>query len=68
LPKRIVAAINEGRLDPALLARIKQRIESLLDRAANNKVALLPEGTFRAHAGLGEPYDAGTVEVVSQQG
>ena len=60
----IAAAINEGRLDPDILARSKARVESLLSRAATNEVHLLPESTFRAHAGLGAPYKAETVEVV----
>ena len=60
----IVAAINEGRLDPGILARSKARIEALLDRAATNEVELLPESIFRAHAGIGALYEAATVEVV----
>jgi beta-N-acetylhexosaminidase len=60
----IVAAINQGRLDPEILTRSKARIEKLLSRAAINDVHLLPESTLRAHASIGELYKAETVEVV----
>ncbi len=60
----ILAAAEDGRLDPALLARSQARIESLLARAATNEVGFLPQELFRAHAGAGALYEAATVEVV----
>jgi beta-N-acetylhexosaminidase len=60
----IVAALNEGRLDPELLARSKARIENLLGQAATNQVALLLESVFSAHASAGALFKAATVEVV----
>ena len=60
----ILAAAEEGRLDPALLARSRARIENLLARAPSNEVQLLPQNVFRAHAGAAALYDAATVEVV----
>jgi beta-N-acetylhexosaminidase len=60
----IVAAAEDGRLDPGLLARSRARIENLLARVPTNKVELLPQGLFRAHAGTAALYDAETVEVV----
>ncbi|MGI8570261.1 MAG: beta-N-acetylhexosaminidase [Methylocella sp.] len=60
----ILAAAEDGRLDPALLARSRARIESLLARAATNEVGFLPQDVFRAHAGAGALYEAATVEVV----
>jgi beta-N-acetylhexosaminidase len=60
----IVAAINEGRLDPAILARSKERIENLLARTETNEVRLLPETIFRAHASAGALFEDATVEVV----
>jgi beta-N-acetylhexosaminidase len=60
----IIAAIDEGRLDPELLARSRVRIENLLGQAAINEVALLPESTFRANASVGALFEAETVEVV----
>ncbi len=60
----ILAAAGDGRLDPALLARSRARIENLLARAATNEVGFLPPELFRAHAGAGALYEAATVEVV----
>jgi beta-N-acetylhexosaminidase len=60
----ILAAAGDGRLDGAILARSRARIENLLARAATNEVACLPESVFRAHAGAGPLYEAATVEVV----
>jgi beta-N-acetylhexosaminidase len=60
----ILAAAEEGRLDPALLARSRARIENLLVRTHTNDVELLPQDVFRAHAGAGALYEAATVEVV----
>jgi beta-N-acetylhexosaminidase len=60
----ILAAIEEGRLDPAILARSRARIETLLARVPSNEVELLPESVFRAHANAAALYDAATVEVV----
>jgi beta-N-acetylhexosaminidase len=60
----IVAALNDGCLDPEILTRSRARIENLLARAETNEVHLLPESTFRAHAGIGALYEAATVEVV----
>ncbi|MGH6796127.1 MAG: glycoside hydrolase family 3 N-terminal domain-containing protein, partial [Methylocella sp.] len=60
----ILAAAEDGRLDPAVLARSRARIENLLAYAATNEVEFLPEGVFRAHAGAGALYEAATVEVV----
>ena len=39
----ILAAAEDGRLDPALLARSRARIENLLARAATNEVGFLPQ-------------------------
>jgi beta-N-acetylhexosaminidase len=60
----ILAAVEEGRLDPALLARSRARIENLLVRTHTNDVELLPQDVFRAHAGAGALYEAETVEVI----
>jgi beta-N-acetylhexosaminidase len=60
----ILAAAEEGRLDPALLARSRTRIENLLVRTHTNEVELLPQDVFRAHAGTGALYEAATVEVI----
>jgi beta-N-acetylhexosaminidase len=62
--KAIIAAAEDGRLDPGLLARSRARIENLLARAPTNEVELLPEDVFRAHANVAALYDAATVEVV----
>jgi beta-N-acetylhexosaminidase len=59
----IVAAAADGRLEGDMLARSKARIESLLNRATNNEVALLPDGALRAHATAGALFEAATVEV-----
>jgi beta-N-acetylhexosaminidase len=60
----ILAAAEDGRLDPGLLARSRGRIENLLARAPTNEVELLPESVFRAHANAAALHDAATVEVV----
>jgi beta-N-acetylhexosaminidase len=60
----IVAAGDQGRLDPDILTRSKARVENLLNRAATNNVHPLPESTFREHAGIAALYKAETVEVV----
>jgi beta-N-acetylhexosaminidase len=60
----IVAAIEDGRLDPDILARSEARVETVLSRAATNEVELLPKSSFRAHAGAGSLFKAATVEVV----
>ncbi|MGH6851828.1 MAG: beta-N-acetylhexosaminidase [Methylocella sp.] len=60
----ILAAAEDGRLDEALLARSRARIENLLARAPINEVERLPQDVFRAHAGAGALYEAATVEVV----
>jgi beta-N-acetylhexosaminidase len=60
----ILAAAEDGRLDAALLARSRDRIENLLSRAETNEVKFLPENMFRAHAKVGALYDAEIVEVV----
>jgi beta-N-acetylhexosaminidase len=62
--RKIIAAIDEGRLDARLLERSRARIERLLSRAARNEVAPLPESVFRAHASAGPLFDSTTVEVV----
>ena len=58
------AAVEDGRLDPGLLARSRARIENLLARAPSNEIDLLPQDVFRAHADAAALYDAATVEVV----
>jgi len=60
----IVAAIEDGRLDPDILARSEARVETVLSRATTNEVELLPESSFRAHASAGSLFKAATVEVV----
>ncbi|MGH6844169.1 MAG: beta-N-acetylhexosaminidase, partial [Methylocella sp.] len=60
----ILAAADDGRLDEALLARSRTRIENLLARLPSNEVKPLPQAVFRDHAGAGALYDAATVEVV----
>jgi beta-N-acetylhexosaminidase len=60
----ILAAINEGRLDPDILTRSRARVENLLANAATNEVQLLTESTFRDHAGAGALFEAATVEVI----
>ncbi|MGB6175234.1 MAG: glycoside hydrolase family 3 N-terminal domain-containing protein, partial [Methylocella sp.] len=60
----ILAAAEDGRLAPALLARSRARIENLLARVPMNEVKLLPESVFRADTNAGALYDAATVEVV----
>jgi beta-N-acetylhexosaminidase len=60
----IIAARDEGRLDSSLLARSRDRIESLLDGATTNEVRLLSESTFRSHAGSAPLFESATVEVV----
>ncbi len=62
--RAIVAAIDDGRLDPALVERSQARIKNLLARAAMNEVLALPESVFRAHASAGPLFDSATVEVV----
>ncbi|MGA7384959.1 MAG: glycoside hydrolase family 3 N-terminal domain-containing protein, partial [Methylocella sp.] len=60
----IIAAAEEGRLDPNILARSRERVENLLARVPSNEVEFLPESVFRAHANAAPLYDAATVEVV----
>jgi beta-N-acetylhexosaminidase len=60
----IVAAIDEGRLDPQLLARSRARIAALLEQTPMNKVQLLPETVLQAHGVAGALFSAATVEVV----
>ena len=60
----ILAAAEDGRLDPSLLARSRARIENLLARVPSNEVELLPQDVFRAHAGAAALFTAPTVEVV----
>jgi beta-N-acetylhexosaminidase len=60
----IIAAIEEGRLDPDILARSRTRVENLLKRAETNEVTLVPESTFRVHASAGTLFESATVEVV----
>lgn len=62
--QEIIAAVNNGQLDPSLLARSKARIATLLERAANNEVEALSASVFDAHAAVGALYSAQTVEVV----
>jgi beta-N-acetylhexosaminidase len=62
--RALVAAIDNGRLDPTLVDRSQARIKNLLARAAVNEVTPLPESVFRAHAGAGPLFDSATVEVV----
>ncbi len=62
--REILAAIEERRLDPDILARSSERIEALLARTPMNEVRRLPESTFRAHAAAGALFEAETVEVV----
>jgi beta-N-acetylhexosaminidase len=60
----ILAAAEDGRLDPGLLARSRARIENLLARVLSNEIELLPQDVFRAHAGAAALFTAPTVEVV----
>lgn len=60
----ILAALNDGRLDPKFLARSKARVDALLARAETNEVRLLPQSIFHAHARIAPLYAADTVEVV----
>jgi len=62
--RALVAAIDNGRLDPTLVERSQARIKNLLARAAINEVVPLPEGVSRAHATAGPLFDSTTVEVV----
>src|SRR6202035_5821038 len=54
----ILAAAEDGRLDPSLLARSRARIENLLARVPSNEVELLPQDVFRAHAGAAALFPA----------
>ncbi len=60
----IIAALDEDRLDQALLARSRERVAALLARAPSNAVRQLPETAFAAHRAAGVLYSAATVEVV----
>jgi len=60
----IIRASEEGRLDAALLARSRARIEALLEQAEMNEIYRLPDEVLRAHAAFGDLYSAPTVEVV----
>jgi beta-N-acetylhexosaminidase len=60
----IIAAVEEGRLDEALLARSRLRIAALLEGARMNDVRPLPEAVLSAHAAAGALFSASTVEVV----
>jgi beta-N-acetylhexosaminidase len=60
----IIDALEEGRLDEALLARSKARIKALLARARNHRVEALPETALAAHRAAGAQFSAATVEVV----
>ncbi|MEJ0095313.1 MAG: beta-N-acetylhexosaminidase [Methylocella sp.] len=60
----IVTAVDEGRLDSAMLARSRARIAALLENARTNEVVRLPEPVLRAHSAAGTLFSASTVEVV----
>ncbi len=60
----IVGAIEQGRLDEALLARSRARIEALLEQTPMNEVRRLPDEALRAHSAAAALYTAPTVEVV----
>lgn len=60
----IVGAVERGRLDEALLARSRARIETLLEQAPMNEVRQLADATLRAHGAAAALFTAPTVEVV----
>lgn len=60
----LVAAREEGRLDPQLLARSATRVKSLLARAPLHQVQMLSEASFRTHRAAGELFTAETAEVM----
>jgi beta-N-acetylhexosaminidase len=60
----ILCASEEGRLDAALLARSRARIETMLQGAAMNEVRPLSEAVLRADGAQGALFAAPTVEVV----
>ncbi len=62
--KAIIDARDEGRLDEALLARSRARIDALLSRALPNEVRPLPDSVFEADRAAGALFSAATVEVV----
>jgi beta-N-acetylhexosaminidase len=62
--KAIVDAREEGRLDEALLARSRARIEALLSCARSNEVQPLPDSVFESDRAAGALFSAATVEVV----
>lgn len=64
IARAIVRAAAEGRLDAGALARSRERVQSLLARAATNDVVLLPESVLRAHAAIAPLFGAETVEIV----
>lgn len=64
LAEAIVDAVAHRRLDEALLARSRARVEALLNAAPNNGVHRLPDATLAADAAAGALYEAQTVEVV----
>lgn len=60
----ILAASENGRLDSALLARSRARIEALLQEAPTNEVRPLPDEVFRAHGAVAALFGAATAEVI----
>ena len=60
----IIAAADEGRLDPGLLARSRARVNDLLERAATNEVTALPESVFCSHRAAGPLFGEATAEIV----
>ncbi|PNG24313.1 beta-N-acetylhexosaminidase [Methylocella silvestris] len=62
--RAIVAARNEGRLDPVVLARSKARIAAMLAKTPLHQVQLLPDSSFVTHRAAGALFSAATVEVI----
>lgn len=64
LAQSIIDGVDQGKLDPAMLAASSQRVRTMLDSTAQNAVSELPADLLARHHGAGTQFDAATVEVV----
>lgn len=64
LARAMIDGRRNGTLDPRLLDRAHERIDSMLDKTKQNTVAELPDAAFRHNATVGPLFLEPTVEVV----